>query len=62
GAILSSSRILLAALVGAVWFADPLTPMILGGGLLIVISLVGVSRAGEQASSAPAVDPVSPAS
>lgn len=62
GAILSASRILLAALVGAVWFADPLTPMILGGGVLIVISLVGVSRTGEKVATARPVDPVSPAS
>ncbi|MCA1753459.1 MAG: DMT family transporter [Spirochaeta sp.] len=62
GAILSASRILIAALVGAVWFADPLTPMIIGGGLLIVISLIGVSRAGEQESVAPPVGPVPPAS
>lgn len=54
GAILSASRILIAALVGALWFADPLTPMILAGGALILVSLVGVGRAPAEQAAAPA--------
>jgi drug/metabolite transporter (DMT)-like permease len=43
GAIVSCSRIFIAALLGVSIFADPLTLNIIAGGIVIIISLIGVS-------------------
>jgi len=45
GALVSTSRILFAAALGVLLFSDRLTPRILAGGLLIVVSVVGSSGA-----------------
>lgn len=43
GALLTASRLLFATLLGVSLFGDPLTFRILSGGMLILISLIGVS-------------------
>ena len=43
GALVSASRIVFAALLGAALFAEPITPRIVGGGALILLALVGTS-------------------
>jgi drug/metabolite transporter (DMT)-like permease len=43
GSLVSASRILFAGIMGVSLFADPLTPQIVFGGVLILISLAGVS-------------------
>jgi drug/metabolite transporter (DMT)-like permease len=43
GAIVSCSRIFIAALLGVSIFADPLTLNIIAGGIVIIISLIGAS-------------------
>jgi drug/metabolite transporter (DMT)-like permease len=43
GALMTASRILFASVLGISIFADPLTLRIILGGILILISLVGVS-------------------
>ncbi len=48
GSILMASGILFSGLFGALFFGDPLTGKIVAGGLLIMISLVGVSGALEE--------------
>lgn len=44
GSIVSSSQMLFAALFGIIFFSDPLNWRISVGGILILISLVGVSQ------------------
>jgi drug/metabolite transporter (DMT)-like permease len=48
GSLVSSSRILFAGLLGAALFHDPLSIRIALGGVLIMISLCGVSLLGEK--------------
>ncbi len=43
GSMVSSSRIVFAALMGFLFFSEPLLPRILLGGLLIILSIIGVS-------------------
>ena len=43
GSMVSSSRIVFAALLGFIFFTEPLLPRILIGGLLIILSILGVS-------------------
>jgi len=43
GALVSSSRIIIAAVLGALLFNDPITWRTMAGGLLILIALAGVS-------------------
>ncbi|MFH0974343.1 MAG: DMT family transporter [Spirochaetota bacterium] len=43
GSLISCSRILIAALLGVTIFSDPLTLKIIAGGVLITVSLTGVS-------------------
>ena len=43
GAIVSASRILIAAILGIVLFSDPLNPRIIFGGIIILIALIGIS-------------------
>ena len=43
GSLLSSSGILISALLGVAFFADPVTLPVIGGGLCILVSLIGVS-------------------
>jgi drug/metabolite transporter (DMT)-like permease len=43
GALVSSSRIVFAAILGISFFNDPLTCRIISGGILIMISLAGIS-------------------
>jgi drug/metabolite transporter (DMT)-like permease len=43
GALVSSSRIVFAAILGISFFNDPLTYRIISGGILIMISLAGIS-------------------
>ncbi len=45
GAVLSASRIIFAAVIGAVVFDDPVTAGTVAGGVLILLSLSGVARA-----------------
>jgi drug/metabolite transporter (DMT)-like permease len=44
GSMISSSRIVFAALLGFFIFAEPMTPSIIAGGLMIVGAIIGVSR------------------
>lgn len=44
GSLVSSSRILFAAMLGIIIFGDPLNVNILCGGVLILIALIGTSR------------------
>ncbi|MDY6934074.1 MAG: DMT family transporter [Spirochaetota bacterium] len=43
GSLISSSRILFAVIMGVCMFSDPLSPKIIIGAILIIISLIGVS-------------------
>jgi drug/metabolite transporter (DMT)-like permease len=43
GSLLSSSGILISAVLGVIFFADPFTVPVLAGGLCILVSLIGVS-------------------
>jgi len=43
GSMVSSSRIVFAALMGFFFFAEPMLPRIILGGLLIISSIIGVS-------------------
>lgn len=49
GAIVSSSRILLAAILGIALFAESLTLSLVAGGLLILAALVGAAWPGKRA-------------
>jgi drug/metabolite transporter (DMT)-like permease len=44
GSMISSSRIIFAALLGFFIFAEPMTPSIIAGGLMIAGAIIGVSR------------------
>jgi drug/metabolite transporter (DMT)-like permease len=44
GSMISSSRIVFAALLGFFIFSEPLTPLIIIGGCMIAGSIIGVSR------------------
>jgi drug/metabolite transporter (DMT)-like permease len=44
GSMISSSRIIFAALLGFFIFAEPLTPSIILGGLMIIVAIIGVSK------------------
>jgi len=44
GSMISSSRIVFAALLGFLIFAEPMTPSIITGGLMIVLAIIGISR------------------
>jgi drug/metabolite transporter (DMT)-like permease len=44
GSMISSSRIVFASLLGFFIFAEPMTPLIIVGGLIIVGAIIGVSR------------------
>jgi drug/metabolite transporter (DMT)-like permease len=48
GSMVSSSRIIFAALLGFTFFAEPLLPRIIFGGLLIIGSIIGVSMLQKQ--------------
>lgn len=43
GSLLSSSGVLISAVLGTIFFADPLHWSVLAGGLLVLVSLIGVS-------------------
>ncbi len=43
GAMVSASRIIIAAILGIIFFSDPINFRVIFGGLLITLSLVGVS-------------------
>ena len=43
GSIVSSSRIPVAAAFGVMMFGDPITLQVVGGGLLIIASMIGIS-------------------
>jgi drug/metabolite transporter (DMT)-like permease len=43
GSMVSSSRIVFAALMGFFFFSEALGPRIISGGLLIIVSIIGVS-------------------
>ena len=45
GALVQTSRIVFATVLGVLLFADRVTPRILAGGLLITVALVGCSGA-----------------
>jgi drug/metabolite transporter (DMT)-like permease len=44
GSMISSSRIVFAAILGFLIFAEPMTPSIIVGGLMIIGAIIGVSR------------------
>ena len=44
GSMISSSRIIFASLLGFFIFAEPLTPSIILGGLMIIVAIIGVSK------------------
>lgn len=48
GSMVSSSRIVFAAMLGFAFFAEPLLPRIIFGGLLIIGSIIGVSMLQKQ--------------
>lgn len=43
GAIVSASRILIAAILGTLLFADPLNARVIIGGIIILVALIGIS-------------------
>lgn len=43
GSMVSSSRIVFAALMGFFFFSEPMVPRIIVGGLMIILSIIGVS-------------------
>lgn len=43
GSLITTSRIIFAGVLGAVVFAEPITPRIIAGAMLILLSLLGVS-------------------
>lgn len=43
GAMVSTSRILIAAILGIIFFSDPINSRVIFGGLLITVSLIGIS-------------------
>ncbi|HRS62867.1 MAG TPA: DMT family transporter [Spirochaetota bacterium] len=43
GSLISSSRIVFAMVLGVIFFSEPLSPRIIAGALMIMISLAGVS-------------------
>jgi drug/metabolite transporter (DMT)-like permease len=43
GSMVSSSRIVFAALMGFMFFSEPLTIRVIGGGLMIITAIMGVS-------------------
>ncbi|MEY8416330.1 DMT family transporter [Tissierella praeacuta] len=43
GAIVSASRILIAAILGIVLFSDPLNSRVVFGGIVIILALIGIS-------------------
>lgn len=48
GSMVSSSRIVFATLMGMLFFAEPLLPRIITGGLLIIGAIIGVSMLSRQ--------------
>lgn len=43
GAMVSASRIIIAAILGIIFFSDPLNIRVVSGGILITICLIGIS-------------------
>jgi drug/metabolite transporter (DMT)-like permease len=50
GSLVTATRIPMAAALGITFLGDPLNATIIAGGLLILVSLVGVSLSGSQSS------------